>query len=329
MIEIKNISKQFDSKVHALKNVSFNIEDGEIFGVVGYSGAGKSTLVRTINQLEKQDNGTVIIDGVNVSELNSSDLRKERQKIGMIFQNFNLLWSRTAKENIAFPLEIAKWNKKDIDDRCEELLEMVGLKDKANSYPSQLSGGQKQRIGIARALALNPKILLCDEATSALDPKTSDDILKLLKEINSKYNITIVIITHQMEVVQKICHRIAVMANGEVIEIGKTSDIFRKPQNDLTKKLIRGADKNNIEEDISLLKEKYNTLLRLTFDSNSSSEPVLSNIASSGKYVFSIVQASIKPMREGSYGVMYVSIDDNVDEFIKELEKKGVLVDKI
>lgn len=333
MIVLKNVSKTFTGAkdIHAVKKVSLKIEDGEIFGIVGYSGAGKSTLVRLINQLEKADAGEIEVNGIDIKSLKGKALRNERQKIGMIFQNFNLLWSRTVKENIAFPLEIAKYSKEEIDDRCNELLKMVGLVDKANAYPSELSGGQKQRIGIARALALKPKVLLCDEATSALDPKTTDNILNLLKEINEDQKITIVIITHQMEVVQKICHRIAVMADGKVIETGKTADIFRSPNNPLTKQLIQTADKNDYDDDINALKEKYKDkhLLRLTFDKNSSSEPILSNIASSTNIKFNIVSASIKNMQEGSMGVMYLYVDKDIRKFKSELKKKGVLVEEL
>ena len=223
VIELKNIQKVFQIKdnqqIHAVNNVNLTIKDGEIFGIIGYSGAGKSTLIRIINQLEKQTKGEVIIDGEDISKLPAKELRHRRMKMGMIFQHFNLLWSRTVAQNIEFPLEIANVDKDIRTKRVHELIQLVGLEGRENAYPSELSGGQKQRVGIARALANNPSILLCDEATSALDPETTQSILDLLVEINKKLNLTIVLITHQMEVVQKICHRIAVMSNGDVVEL--------------------------------------------------------------------------------------------------------------
>ena len=238
MIELKHINKVFHTQkgdIEACRDVNLTIQDGEIFGVIGYSGAGKSTLVRIINQLETQTSGEVIIDGVDISRLSAQDLRQKRTKIGMIFQHFNLLWSRTVQKNIELPLEIAGVNKEERIKKAKQLIELVGLQGRENAYPSELSGGQKQRVGIARALANDPTILLCDEATSALDPDTTEQILDLLKKINQQLNITIVMITHQMEVVQKICHRIAVMSEGTVVEEGHVKDIFEHPQHMITK----------------------------------------------------------------------------------------------
>lgn len=234
MIEIKRVSKVYrlkDREVVAVDDVSLTIEDGDIYGIIGYSGAGKSTLVRLINQLEVQDSGKIFIDGQDLGNLSQIELRKLRTKVGMIFQHFNLLWSRTVSENIELALEIAGNKDKRIrQQKVQELVELVGLTGRENAYPSELSGGQKQRVGIARALANDPRILLCDEATSALDPDTTKSILELLLKINKKLNITIIMITHQMEVVQRICNHIAVMSEGKVIEEGTVKEIFTSPQ---------------------------------------------------------------------------------------------------
>lgn len=253
MIEFKNITKHFLMKknsVHALNDVSFQIDDGEIFGIVGFSGAGKSTLVRMINGLEKPSSGQVLVDGNDLGKLNKKELRAMRKQIGMVFQQFNLLNSKTVYENVAMPLILNKEDKQVIDKRVKEMLAFVELSDKLQSYPDQLSGGQKQRVGIARALAMNPKILLCDEATSALDPKTTDSILDLLKKINDDLGITIVIITHEMHVIEKICDHVAVMEKGSVIETGKVQDVFSAPQQAITKDFINMVVKEDVPEGI-------------------------------------------------------------------------------
>lgn len=241
MIEIKNVSKTFataNGKLHALKNVNLSVNDGEIYGIIGMSGAGKSTLVRCINMLERPSSGEIIIDGVKITQQNEKELQKTRSEIAMIFQSFNLLMQRTCLKNITFPLELAGWHKADAKKRALELLETVGLPDKANAYPAQLSGGQQQRIAIARALATNPKILLCDEATSALDPRTTHSILRLIKSINQKTGITVIVITHQMSVVSDICDRVSVLDEGEVVETGLVSDILTAPQSSAGKYLV-------------------------------------------------------------------------------------------
>ena len=251
MIELIDIVKTFNTKksqIKAVRGVNLSINDGEIFGIIGYSGAGKSTLIRIINQLEKQTSGQVIIDDQDISKLDHKELLKSRQKIGMIFQHFNLLWSRTVAQNIEFPLEIAQVEKNIRQEKVKELIKMVGLEGRENAYPSELSGGQKQRVGIARALANDPKILLCDEATSALDPETTDAILQLLAKINKELNITIVMITHQMEVVQKICNRLAVMDDGKIVEQGLVKDIFASPQNSTTKRFIQTINGTDVEK---------------------------------------------------------------------------------
>ena len=244
-IEIKNLTKIFEIKGHtvtALSDVSLSIEKGDIFGIIGMSGAGKSTLVRTVNFLEKPTQGSILIDGINLSTLSEKELRKKRREIGMIFQNFNLLEQKNVIDNICFPLEIAGVKRKEARVRAKELLKTVNLEDKEKAYPSQLSGGQKQRVAIARALATNPGILLCDEATSALDPQTTDSILKLLKEINETLGITIVIITHQMSVVTQVCKHVAIIDNGKLAEEGEVDKIFESPSSDAAKELITGSE---------------------------------------------------------------------------------------
>ena len=241
MIEIVDVKKTYQGlsgEVEALKGVSLQIEAGKIFGIIGLSGAGKSSLIRCINMLEKPTVGKVKVAGKEMTELNEQGLRQARKEIGMIFQHFNLLTSRTVEENIAFPLELAGWSKADISERVLEMLSLVGLSDKAKQYPAQLSGGQKQRVGIARALASRPRVLLCDEATSALDPQTTRSILELLQDINRKLNLTIVLITHEMQVVKEICHQVAVIENGYIIEQGDVYDVFTKPVHPTTREFV-------------------------------------------------------------------------------------------
>ncbi len=333
MIKIEHVSKSYGD-IKAVDDVSLKIDDGEIFGIVGYSGAGKSTLLRTINQLEKVDEGVIDIDGVDITKLDIKALREKRRKIGMIFQHFDLLWSKTVLDNIAFPLELIKVDKETRREKAKEVAKRVGLEDKLDVYPSTLSGGQKQRVAIARALISEPNILLSDEATSALDPKTTDDILELLKKINKEYQITIVLITHQMEVVQKICHRLAVMADGKVIEDGRVDDIFKDPKQDLTKKLIQTVDTGLDVEKMAIdLKAKYpeGHLLRLTFDQKSSGEPILYEVGNKLHIPFNIVSANIKNTQVGPLGVMYIHIEKRHDiaKIIEELQKDEVKVEVI
>jgi len=336
MISIKNVSKTFIGRkqVTAVKNVSLEIADKEIFGIVGYSGAGKSTLIRLVNQLETTDVGEILIDGVDITKLKGDKLRKQRQKIGMIFQHFNLLWSKTVLGNIMFPLELAGANKEEAKQKALDLAKKVGLEEKINEYPSSLSGGQKQRVAIARALVLNPKILLCDEATSALDPKTTEDILELLKQINKEYGLTILMISHQMETVQKICHKLAVMANGEVVEVDTVKNIFSNPTHSLTKELIQTVDTGIDVVKISKeLKQKYphGHLLRITFSDNTSEKPVLYSIAIKLNIPINIVSANLKSTQEGSLGVIYIHIEEkeDVEPFLIELEKNNLKVEVI
>lgn len=241
LIQLSNIKKTFQTEhgaVHALSDVNLEIKEGEVFGIIGYSGAGKSTLIRLINLLEKPTSGTIMIEGRHLTDFNERQLREERRTIGMIFQHFNLLWSRTVTQNIAFPLELTKMKKKQRDGRIADLIQMVGLEGKESAYPAELSGGQKQRVGIARALANNPKVLLCDEATSALDPKTTDSILSLLSKINRTLGLTIILITHEMAVIRKICDRVAVLDKGRIVEEGNVDDVFAHPQQTITQEFV-------------------------------------------------------------------------------------------
>lgn len=339
MIELRHIHKTFHTKkgdFKAVKDVSLTIQDGEIFGVIGYSGAGKSTLVRIINQLEKQTSGEVLMDGEDISQLSKKELRQKRTKIGMIFQHFNLLWSRTVEGNIELPLEIAGVDKNTRKKKVQQLVELVGLQGKEKSYPSELSGGQKQRIGIARALANDPSILLCDEATSALDPETTDSILDLLVEINKKLNITIVLITHQMEVVQKICHRIAVMSEGEIVELADVTEIFERPQNEVTKRFVRGvATKIDDEKRNQDLKAIYpnGNILRLTFEGQISKQPMLQKVMKQTDVNISIVSANLTNTMVSTFGVMYLHVFEGTEkqyqEVITLLRSYDILVEVI
>ena len=274
IIQIQKVTKTFlgkDNQVEALKGISLDIERGDIYGIIGMSGAGKSTLVRCLNFLEKPTTGTVLIENKDLSAMSEKELRKTRTEIAMIFQHFNLLMQRNVLDNICFPMEIVGVKKADARKRAKELLEVVGLSEKAKSYPAQLSGGQKQRVAIARALANNPKILLCDEATSALDPTTTKSILQLLQQINRDYGITIVIITHEMSVVQEICSHVAIIDNGELAEHGRVEDVFTSPKSAAAKKLVF-----MVNPQIGEMRSKK--CIRIVFVENSSFEPVIANM---------------------------------------------------
>ena len=274
MIKIEHLDKTFNGKtqtVYALKDINLDIQKGDIFGIIGMSGAGKSTLIRCMNFLERPTSGSVKIDGKDLASMSDKELRKTRQEVAMIFQHFNLLQQRNVRGNIAFSMEIAGMKKSDIEKRIDELLEIVDLKDRAKMYPAQLSGGQKQRVAIARALATNPKIILCDEATSALDPATTQSILKLLKEINQKYGITIVIITHEMSVVESICSHVAIIDSGEVAEVGTVEKVFTQPESKVAKRIIYQKADNTT----SMFGKRC---IRVVFDGKSSYEPVISNL---------------------------------------------------
>ena len=339
MIELRHIQKVFHTPkgdIHACQDVNLTIQTGEIFGVIGYSGAGKSTLVRIINQLEKQTSGEVMIDGEDISLLNPKDLRKKRTKMGMIFQHFNLLWSRTVQKNIELPLEIAGVDKEIRNKKTRELIELVGLQGRENAYPSELSGGQKQRVGIARALANDPSILLCDEATSALDPDTTEQILDLLKDINRKLGITIVMITHQMEVVQKICHRVAVMSEGKVVEVGRVKDIFEHPQHTVTKRFVRDiSSKIDDDKQNENLKKIYpnGILLRLTFDEDISRQPIVSRVMKETTLDISIVSGNLTNTIDSSFGVLIVNVlggtKQDYENIIQKFQDYHVIVEVI
>jgi D-methionine transport system ATP-binding protein len=309
MIEVRNLVKEYVTKrgkVIGVNNVSLTIEKGEIFGIVGYSGAGKSSLIRCINLLEKPTSGQVIVDGVDLTALNEKDLRKARQKIGMIFQHFHLVSSKTVYENVAFALKAAKKTKQEIDQRVTELLEMVGLSDKRDVYPSQLSGGQKQRVGIARALANNPSVLLCDEATSALDPSTTKSILDLLKKINRELGLTIVLITHEMEVVKDICDRMAVMQDGQIIEEGPVYDIFANPVQPLTKQFIQSVLQFELPQ--HLLEKRKGTIVKIQFKGPIAEESVVSDVFQQFKVKGNILHGKIEYIQDIPLGIFVMEL---------------------
>ncbi len=306
MIELQHVSKQFITKtneVEAVSDLSLTINTGEIFGIIGLSGAGKSTLVRCINYLEKPTSGEVLFNNVALSSLSDSELRKVRQKMAMVFQNFNLFSQRTILKNIMFPLEIKGVKTKEAKLRAQELLQLVELSSKADNYPNQLSGGQQQRVAIARALALDPEVLLCDEVTSALDPQTTNSILDLLKQINRELKVTIVIITHEMRIVRKICDRVAVLDQGKLQETGTVSSVFENPKSNIAKKLI--LPQNEVSAPLG---QKY---LRIVFDGQSAFEPVISNLVLECKARVNILAADTKCVGEKSYGQMVLQLPDD------------------
>ena len=331
MIKIENLSKTFhtaDGSVEALKNVSLGIDDGDIFGIIGMSGAGKSTLVRCINFLERPDEGTVTINGVDLGSLREKQLRSLRREVTMIFQGFHLLMQRTCLKNVCFPLELAGYSRQDAHKRANELLETVDLLDKANAYPSQLSGGQQQRVAIARALATNPKVLLCDEATSALDPTTTNSILELIQEINQKTGITVVVITHQMSVVEKICRHVAILDGGEVAEQGEVTDVFSHPRSEAAKRLVYP------ESDAPDVSGASGRLIRIVFNgAEAANEPIIARMASERGIAASIVYASTKSIGGKAYGQMLLALPDN-DSVVTAaigflMEIKGIIVEEV
>ncbi|HAV00488.1 MAG: ATP-binding cassette domain-containing protein [Lachnospiraceae bacterium] len=330
-IEIKNLTKRFEVKGHtitALNSIDLSVEKGDIFGIIGISGAGKSTLVRSINYLEKPTEGQVLIDGTDLSTLSDKELRKKRAEIGMIFQNFNLLEQKNVIDNVCFPLEIVGIKKSDAKIRARELLETVKLAEKEKDYPSQLSGGQKQRVAIARALATRPKILLCDEATSALDPKTTDSILDLLREINETMNITIVIITHQMSVVTRICKRVAIIDNGVLVEEGTVDDIFKNPKTDAAKELIFEKKVRYLPMDELNAERK----IRIVFTENSAYEPVIANLILKFSTPVNILKADTRNVGGKARGEMILGLpeDPGIQEnMIKYLKESGLAVTEV
>ena len=341
MIELLDLSKTFladKTIINALKEVNLTINKGEIFGVIGYSGAGKSTLVRCINLLERPSKGKVLINGTDLLKLGERELRAERKKIGMIFQQFNLLSSRTVFENVAFPLKYCGLSKKDIEKKVLSLLDLVGISDKARVYPSQLSGGQKQRVAIARALANDPDILLCDEATSALDPQTTRSILKLLKDLNRKLGITIVIITHEMNVIKEVCNRVAVMEDGKVVEVNDVVSIFSKPKAQITKDFINST--SNLSRINELIKEKSELvnigdserIWRLDFHGSETKEAIIANISKKYDISPSIIFANVEVISDTVLGSMIIRLEISQGaekEVIQYLSDKKIRVEVI
>ena len=332
-IVIENLYKSFDTKdgtVEALKNVNLSIESGDIYGIIGMSGAGKSTLVRCINFLEVPTKGRVLINGKSLGDYTSRELRKQREDIGMIFQHFNLLMQKNVLENVCFPLYIQGKSKKDARKRAKELLDIVGLGDRTGAFPAQLSGGQKQRVAIARALASDPKILLCDEATSALDPRTTSSILALLKDINQRFNITIVIITHQMSVVREICSHVAIVKGGEVAEQGTVEDIFTHPKTAVARELLKNDVGDDGEEKRGTAaggKEiiKSGEKIRIVFSENSAFEPVIANLILNFNEPVNILKADTKNVGGVAKGEMVLEF---APDCTKNKEMKQYLLDR-
>lgn len=333
MISIKNVKKVFSTKngkVTAVDNIDLTIDKGEIFGVIGYSGAGKSTLIRMLNGLENPSSGSVVVADREISKIRGSELRQARQEIGMIFQHFNLLWSRTVRDNIAFPLEIAGVSKEERLKKVDELIKLVGLEGREDAYPSQLSGGQKQRVGIARALANDPKVLLCDEATSALDPQTTDAILDLLVDINKRLGLTIVLITHEMHVIRKICHRVAVMEAGRVVELGSVLNVFKSPEQPITKRFVQQVtEPEESKETIEHLLEQFpnGKVVKLTFIGESAEQPIITNLIRQFNIAVNIVQGKVSQTQNGAYGSLFVHLTgepEEVAQAVAYLDKQEV-----
>ena len=328
MIQVENLCKSFSTKsgtVEAARNISFSIEKGEIFGIIGLSGAGKSTLVRCLNLLERPTSGSVWVNGKNLTELSERKLRKERQNIGMIFQHFNLLMQRTALDNVCFPMEIVGISKKEARKKALEYLKIVGLEEKALSYPSQLSGGQKQRVAIARVLASDPEILLCDEAISALDPQTTKSILELIRKINKEYGITVVVITHEMSVVQEICNRVAVLERGVLVESGTVEELFRSPKTEAARRLVFSGR-------AQIQKMNGKRLVRVTFKDRSSFEPVIANLVLTYRTPVNILYADTKNIGGSAEGEMILQlpeIEETAEKMIEYLRETNMGVEEL
>lgn len=337
MIELNNVKKTFNRdklQIEALKHVSIRVEQGDIYGVIGFSGAGKSTLIRLVNYLETPTEGEIIVNNKNLKDLNIKQLRELRKKIGMIFQHFNLLESKTIFENVAIPLILNKVSKAEINERVSELLKFVGLENRADAYPSELSGGQKQRVGIARALATNPLILLCDEATSALDPQTTQSILELLKRVNKEYNITILMITHEMNVIREICNKVAVMERGEIIEKGSLIDIFGNPKQETTKNFVRTVVHDKIPQSIleHFEKDDSNKLLELKFIGGNAKEAVMADASRQADVDINVLYANFTELQRDILGYITVEAKGNKEDIefaIKYMEDRGVVVKEV
>ena len=334
MIEIKHLSKTFqmkDGAVNAVKDISLTIPDGSIYGIIGMSGAGKSTLVRCINLLERPTEGSVVIDGVEMEKLTPAQLRQRRREITMIFQQFNLLMQRSCLKNICFPMELAGVKKEEAEKRAKELLEMVGLPDKANAYPAQLSGGQKQRIAIARALATDPKVLLCDEATSALHPNTAHAILTLIKDINKKLGITVVVITHQMSVVEEICDHVAILDGGVVVEQGEVKEIFANPKTAAAKRLV-APNGGSAARDLSSFAPDGH-VVRVTFNGSSAAKPLVASLAAEKGILVSVLSADTRDLSGQCYGSMLLKLPAELAVAQQAMEymrsQSGVTVEEV
>ncbi len=319
MIELKNLCKTYslaDGSVEALRDVSLTIPDGDVFGIIGMSGAGKSTLVRCINMLERPTSGSVVIDGHDLTRMNEKELRQERRSITMIFQGFNLLMQKNCLRNVCFPLELAGVKKAEAVKKAQSLLELVGLGDKASAYPAQLSGGQQQRVAIARALATNPKVLLCDEATSALDPKTTGAILELIRDINRKLGITVIIITHQMSVVESTCRHVAILEDGQVVEQGEVSAVFSHPKSEAARRLV--FPEGNPES--LLCAGSGSRLIRVVFNgADATGKPLIARMATEAGIEANIAYASTRSIEGRTYGSMLLSIEDKNDDLARAI----------
>jgi len=319
MIELKNLCKTYslaDGSVEALRDVSLTIPDGDVFGIIGMSGAGKSTLVRCINMLERPTSGSVVIDGHDLTRMNEKELRQERRSITMIFQGFNLLMQKNCLRNVCFPLELAGVKKAEAVKKAQSLLELVGLGDKASAYPAQLSGGQQQRVAIARALATNPKVLLCDEATSALDPKTTGAILELIRDINRKLGITVIIITHQMSVVESTCRHVAILEEGQVVEQGEVSAVFSHPKSEAARRLV--FPEGNPES--LLCAGSGSRLIRIVFNgADATGKPLIARMATEAGIEANIAYASTRSIEGRTYGSMLLSIEDKNDDLARAI----------
>ena len=324
MITLEKVNKVYSNGLHAVKDVSLKVNKGDIFGIIGLSGAGKSSLIRLINRLEEPTSGKIFINGENILEFNKKQLLERRKKIGMIFQHFNLLSSRTVEENVAFALEIANWNKNEIKERVAMLLDIVGLSDKAKYYPSQLSGGQKQRVSIARALANNPDILLSDEATSALDPKTTKSILELIKKIQQKFSLTVVMITHQMEVVKEVCNRVAIMSDGRIVEEGGVHHIFADPKNEMTKELISYVHQQT-DTEIDYLHHRGKKIVKVKFLGTSTQEPIISKVIKEYGIDISVLGGTIDKLATMNIGHLYLELDGDLSAQDKAIELMGTM----
>lgn len=341
MIKLSHIEKTYEAAsgpVKAITGIDLVVKRGEIYGVIGLSGAGKSTLIRCINMLERPTKGTVIVDGQELTAMNERQLRAARKNIGMIFQHFNLLSSATVYDNIAFPLKLSGLNKTDIEKKVSPLLELVGLSDKRNQYPAQLSGGQKQRVGIARALASDPKVLLCDEATSALDPQTTKSILELIKDINQKLQLTVVIITHEMQVIKEICDKVAVIEHGVIAEQGTVLEVFTNPKQTITKEFVSTIIRRDIPEAFkdAVISQKplpgSSLLVRLSFIGDSAEEPVMSGLIRNYKVEVSIIYGNVDHIKSTPYGTLVIEVtgeDDAIQTALEYLHERNLGIEVI